>query len=421
MKEILFLLFLYILLNISFEQNQNYCDLNHNCNNCTYCGDNNEDYCTCDFYNSYCLNPDTLKYNFSFDFLLKYDGCKTNNGNMQNICGTSDITLKKGENKTISFPETTSSNFLCYYNFQKSEKNNNNKMGIKLQNNGDNICKFDFYYILYKNDSVTLRGQYSENILTSNFLETIHSNCDKISIYLDIEDPKYLEKLSITFTNIEEIEATTTPTTNLTTTPTTTPTNKITPVVRSNVSSGSSHTGLIIGIIIGGIALVIGIIVTIILFKNRNRKPDNINLQKDSNNNTTVYNSVNNELTTNNYSEFTNIINTNKLTMDNLFQTELLPKIFNKNNAINDCYNCTICMEDFIDNSSVVITTKCGHTFHQKCFKNWAYKNILCPKCPNCNYLILGPESENILQKISIPAEYSLQTGGFNTTLGITQ
>ena len=78
-------------------------------------------------------------------------------------------------------------------------------------------------------------------------------------------------------------------------------------------------------------------------------------------------------------------------------------------------------MEDFIDNSSIVITTKCGHTFHQKCFKNWAYKNILCPRCPNCNYLILGPESEINLQNISIPAEYSLQTGGFNTTLGLTQ
>ena len=170
MNTILFLLFLYILSNISLEQSQNYCNLNHTCNNCRYCGDNNEDYCSCDFYNSYCLNPDTLKYEFSFDFLLKYDGCITNDENMENICGKSNLILKKGESKKINFPETNSTNFLCYYNFQKSEKNNNNKMGIKLDKNGDEICKFDFYYILYKNDTATIKGKYSENSLTSNYL-----------------------------------------------------------------------------------------------------------------------------------------------------------------------------------------------------------------------------------------------------------
>ena len=406
MEATLFLIIIYILSNISYEQSQNYCDLNHTCSNCTYCGDNNEDYCSCNFYNSYCLNPDSLKYDFSFNFLEKYDGCKTNNGNMQNICGTSDLTLKSGENKKINFPETTSFNFVCYYNFQKSEKNNNNKMGIKLEKNGDEICKFDLYYILYKNDIATKKGKYSESSLTSNYLEVIHSNCDKISIYLDIEEPKYLEKLSLTFTNIGDSVSTTTPTT------------RTTPFIGSNDSSGSSNTGLIIGLIIGGIALIIGIIVTVILIKNRNRKLDKNDFQT---NNQFSNNSVNNDLTKNNYAEFTNIININKETIDNLFQTELSPKTFNKNNVINDCYNCTICMEDFIDNSSIVITTKCGHTFHQKCFKNWAYKNILCPRCPNCNYLILGPESEINLQNISIPAEYSLQTGGFNTTLGLTQ
>ena len=40
-----------------------------------------------------------------------------------------------------------------YYNFQKSEKNNNNKMEIKLEKINDEICKYDFYYILYKNEN----------------------------------------------------------------------------------------------------------------------------------------------------------------------------------------------------------------------------------------------------------------------------
>ena len=118
----------------------------------------------------------------------------------------------------------------------------------------------------------------------------------------------------------------------------------------------------------------------------------------------------------NNY-EFLNIVNSNKTKVDDLFKTELLPTIYNKNNVINDCYNCTICMEDFIDNSSIIVKTKCGHIFHEKCFKKLIYKNIICPKCPNCNYLILGPESESILHNISIPSTFN-QT--YNTTIGQT-
>ena len=78
-------------------------------------------------------------------------------------------------------------------------------------------------------------------------------------------------------------------------------------------------------------------------------------------------------------------------------------------------------MEDFIDNSSMVITTKCGHTFHEQCFKKLIDKNIICPKCPNCNYLFLGPESEVILHNISIPSTYGYTNQTFNTTLGVTQ
>ena len=44
--------------------------------------------------------------------------------------------------------------------------------------------------------------------------------------------------------------------------------------------------------------------------------------------------------------------------MDNLLKTELLPKTYTKNNTVNDNYNCTICIEYFVDNSSTVLKTK---------------------------------------------------------------
>ena len=79
--------------------------------------------------------------------------------------------------------------------------------------------------------------------------------------------------------------------------------------------------------------------------------------------------------------------------MNHLLETELIPTKYYKKNVINDCYKCTICLEEFKENKSIIITTKCGHSFHLKCFKNWTFKNILFPKCPNCNHPIL--ENQN--------------------------
>ena len=113
------------------------------------------------------------------------------------------------------------------------------------------------------------------------------------------------------------------------------------------------------------------------------------------------------------------VVNNNKQKLNMMFSTELRPTIFNKSNMTNDCYNCTICMEKFVDNSSLIVTTKCNHSFHENCFKNWTYKNIICPKCPNCNYLILGPLDNN-LQNITLPSsiDYTMQTNqNANTTI----
>ena len=271
-------------------------------------------------------------------------------------------------------------------------------MSVILRKSGLEFPKFDLYYLTYNNNTLIRNGGISSSN-ARDYLEIIQNNCNKYSIYLHIEDPEYLNELSMTFYFIGDSSSETT--TPATTTPTS-------PRIR-NESSGSSHTGLIIGLIVGGVALVVGIVIAIFLINNYRKKKSK----------KVITNSSINELTTNNYNEFYNIINTNKEKMDNLFKTELLPITYSKNNTVNDNYNCTICMEDFVDNSSSVLTTKCGHTFHYKCFKNWTYKNIICPKCPNCNYLILGPESEINLENISVPADFTFQ-GGYTNTLGLT-
>ena len=402
MNYIFHLLIIYIIIDFSFGQTENYCDLSHYCNNCTICGSQNGNYCSCNFYNSYCLNEGSSRSRFLNDFILKYDGCLTSNGNMENICGTSDISIESGESKTIRIQSTSQTDFVCYYNIKKSQ-NNDNKMVITIQKEGTQLPGFDLYLIRYNSNNQSVITTLSDTVLSNN-IEIEDSDCQKVSVYFDVENPQNIEKISLNFLNKNEEESTT-------------PTTTTSPVVIPRPSkSSSSNKGLIYGLVIGGIALVIVIILGIVLALKCRNKDNKIIIPNETNNNTINNNT---SLPLNNYPEYVKIMNGNKEKMDNLFKTELLPKIYNKNNTTNDCYNCTICMEDYIDNKSVVVTTKCGHTFHQKCFKNWVYKNIICPKCPNCNYLILGPKSDIKLLNISVPTtinDYTIQTNGGNAT-----
>ena len=56
------------------------------------------------------------------------------NGNLENICGESNIALSRGQSKKITFPLTNSSNFVCNYNFQKSDSSSN-RISILMQKN----------------------------------------------------------------------------------------------------------------------------------------------------------------------------------------------------------------------------------------------------------------------------------------------
>ena len=179
MKKICFLIYTFIVINLSIEEEQNYCDLNHNCDNCTYCGSINKNYCSCHFYNSFCLDTTTNTTKFYQDFLFNYDGCINNNGYMANVCEESDITLEDGKNKTINFKSTTSTNFLCYYNFQKTEINNKS-MVINIKTKANRNPKFYLYYIIYSNNIRKGYKYFSDEIfIHSNYYDIVIIGCDK--------------------------------------------------------------------------------------------------------------------------------------------------------------------------------------------------------------------------------------------------
>ena len=149
-----------------------------------------------------------------------------------------------------------------------------------------------------------------------------------------------------------------------------------------NTSSNNSKTGLLIGVVIGGIAVIISIIITILIYKKINKKKKEYQIFEIPDNSKTLNGMIENKEKANNILK------------------ELQLKVYDKK-LIKDS-KCVLCQKYFID-TSFVVTIKCKHTFHEKCFNNFIKSDFNCRRCPICNYLILG--SENQIEKISIPEQ----------------
>ena len=283
------------------------------------------------------------------------DVLKTNKNN-ENICNSSDVDIDRGISKTINFKSSYNTNFFCFYNVKKIN-NNNNDINILIKKEGENIININIHLIAYYNYGQIKITSYMNLLVSSKPFELNQPDIEKISVYIDIPNGRVMDNVSLTFSMDNSTIK------------------KITYVTSSN-----TNKTIIFCTVLGSLALIIIIILCLIKKYcctkkyNENRTPNNV---------------VNRNLTNKSF------INNNKEEMNNLFKTKIIPTTYIKNKNANDCYKCTICLEDFIDGSSIIITTECSHSFHFECFKDWTFKNIHFPKCPNCNKPILDSNINN--------------------------
>ena len=384
MNYILFLLLLEVLINFSLEQNENYCDLNHKCEDCTICGSITKNYCSCNLNNIYCKNDDSSNITVLSDFLYYYDGCKTNNGNLENICGNANLDIDIGVNKTINIKSSEYNNFFCFYDVKKI-KNNNNDINILIKKEVNYPIYFNIHMIVYYNYDKNKVSSMTNPLSSSNNLELIELDAEKISVYIYVENGENMDKINFSF-GIKSGAI-----------------KKITYKTNSN----NINMKIVYGLLIGVSSILIIILIICLIKRLRDKKKYHSNPSTTSH----MIKKKNSELS---------ISNINKEKMKALFKSELIPKIYHKKNVVNDCFNCTICLEDFKEGLSNIVTTKCKHSFHFKCFKEWVWNNILFPKCPNCNNPILEVDNNNTPSNITTNQTsintYTLQNT--NTTFG---
>ena len=356
-----------ILISISFEK---FCDKTQYCSECTICGKDDNNFCLCNFDNIFCKNEEN-SYTFLSEFLLGYDRCQIKNEEFNNICGITDINLEVGKNNTISFYSKNLSNILCYYNIKIVNNDNNYNLYINIKNENETNLDFSFYFVYYYlNKGNKKVFKLSNSMENKNFYYNINeSNVERFSLYILINKVKNIDNISIDFYSEENTSFIT------------------------KISNHKSNPISIIQIIFIVILSVTGVlIITLIILLIRryiSKKQIKSNCDLIINNNSN--NKIDKEIS------ISDIEKRNGEIMRNLYKNELSPKIYYHENFIKELYKCTICLENFREGASFFVTTKCGHYFHFNCFKNWIQKNIISPKCPNCNKPIL--ENENIFNK----------------------
>lgn len=345
----LFNIIIYILFNIliriTFEI---FCDKTQYCSNCSLCGKDNNNYCSCNFNNAFCIDEENNNYKFISDFLFDYDGCMNNNNEFYEICGSSNINLEIGIINTIQFSSKNEKDVLCYYNAKKSSNNNNNLL-INIKKESSNYIDFSIFLVYYQNnENIKISSISNIRGKTPVYYNLSETHVEKVSLYISINDASNIGDLSIDF----YVE-----------------TNFITKISKEIDSNKIVKIVLIVIVSILGVLIII--IIILLIRKCKMKK----NLEE--------------KMKKNNRLSLSETKNKDKLIMNILQSNELLPKIFYQNGIASDHYKCTICLENFKDGVSVVTNTKCGHIFHFNCFKNWIEKNIIKPKCPNCNKFIL--------------------------------
>ena len=346
-KSFIFLVIL-LLISINFIKSQTYCTSSINCDSCEFCGYFSKIYNECSYENSFCYDKNSQNYNYNFEIEDEYSNYFRSKSLMDSFCGQRDIDLdsmKKSFKIFYSESYTYSDNsYHCDYKItnQYYFDNKKDKASINFEikpSLNDEKKKFKFnIFIIYKMLDSIIYYNYQDNHIRS---QNLMISLDKVSdfhILIDFINPT--EDTG----NIEEYFQI--------------------KLLTNNRSKKEKILIIVFSIIF---VLLLSLIIFYIIIKIRKE-----NILKER---------MKKELI-----EKEETIKKNTKLIKELFQNELKPKLLTKNLIVNDCENCTICLEKFIFDKSIVCITTCKHIFHYNCLKNWIETEILNPQCPNCKH-----------------------------------
>ena len=359
-KNIIIYILLISIIKIIITSNEinttlEHCDVQKYCEECIFCGNGTNNYTLCSYYNLFCIKNNRNIF-FQESYINKYSSFFRNISNADEFCGqeiyTFDLfidsfsiinqTIKDIQNSNINHCNYKIYNNQYFYNFEsaanlviKFKTNNSKKNNLKLI---FNILLLDTRFELSEqkiiNENDLIKEDYKLSLYYYNILIIL------LDFYVNNETKE----------NIDEYIEINIDTNNQN--------------IFSNLFKKITFT------VIFFVFIFLIITITIIVYYRYKKKRDMIRIQ--------------NELILQ-----TKLKNNQKEEIDKLLKTILMPKEFSESDISNDCTECAICIENFI-NKCLICITPCKHIFHYEClckFIESAKENQkIIIKCPLCNY-----------------------------------
>ena len=347
------------------------CNVNEECDQCLFCGNTTNDYSKCNFDNIFCHHTQKDNYEYNTELQNKYSNYFREDTEIDTFCGEKNIKLDSLK-KSFTILETDfNSNFNilskkinCDYKISNKYYFEHDidqaKLHLEIKNlnseiiSEDKKIKFNLIMIYSTSNSLKFSNLNDDNIRNNAMNKTL-DKITSIDILIDFKNDINNNKID------EYLEIS---------------------IITENPSKKTRVIYIIVLIICGFLILLI--IILIILYICIKKKIDD------------RYREAHEE---ERLKEEKKIENKKKI--EELYLTDLKVKTYNKELLVNNCENCSICTENFVEDKSQVIITPCNHIFHPECIKPWIENNILEPKCPNCNFNILEKPKKIIVKSIN--------------------
>ena len=366
MKYIIF----FIIIKDIISQIPNICNPEKECLSCNKIWES-EGYnpCLFEFFNGFCYNSTITAYSHNEYFITKYEDHKC--PILENsLCGKSDITEEINDENFydfLSFDDPKyleKNNLLCHYTFKNNDEKDKEDLIIEIElnlliknNNNANNGRNTMFIFVQESNAKNTKNAYRINLnefLNKKFTIKI-AEFKSISIYVSlIKNNGFIDNYKIEHLHLG--------------------------VKKDNTKSQNAkrykYAILIICLLC---ILCVGSCFILYLVKyKRNRELINQRVIGMMNN----MDELNNQIDP--------AEKKNKL--EKLFKDKLKKRKYLKKLNINATTACSICLEEFIENESIVCITPCIHIFHYNCLHDWLFTENSNCSCPYCNYNLLSKE-----------------------------
>ena len=358
---------------IIFSQVNDYeqtCSFDIDCSDCDFCGQESEDYTTCNYENIFC-KEDTQHF-FSPRLKSEYDSFFRKDTKVSEFCGKGEIEFDLQKQPVLIF-DVNKNNFPlgklvhCSYTFNGIDKYKKYEPSLIIHLNPDQKSIDLKFKIIIELTSIeekkTQKLITNDDLKNNNIYEESLKDTEELLIFIDFLNNEY---------NSDEVL-------------------EMKYQINKNKYLLDIYSYILYGIL--GLAFIILSIIIIIkmccpqAFKCKKTNNEHHRIPRSSRQISTDRNGniiVSHREAKKQIKKKVNFESL-KVLKNETFEENLTQKYGD---------NCTICFEPFIAGKSKISITPCEHIFHMECIKKWIESNGFNPYCPNCKYCFIKNNPE---------------------------